>query len=447
MISLNRRLMTAASLVLALFLGVTGLVLDGAFRHSAEKAVNERLQAYVYAILAAIEIGDEGAFAMPRPLRSPRFSRPESGLYARIVDAGGKVVWSSASLLDLNIPFASTNLSGKAEYHRLPGDGRYFYNVAFGVEWIYARSRSRRLVIQVTEDGRGIAIQVQEFRQSLWGWLAGVSLLLLLAQGMILRWGLLPLRSVSRDLKAVEKGEAEQLRGEYPPELEGLTDSVNSFIRTERAQRDRYRHTLGDLAHSLKTPLAVLQGELGRKDLPEDIRREAETQLQRMNQMVGYQLQKASTSGRQVLGRKVELLPLVSRLVDTLGKVHRERGIHCETDIDSQLAYAGDQSDLMELFGNLLENAYKWSRGRVVVSVQKQAQGKRLLIVVTDDGPGIPDDKLTEILARGTRADETVDGHGIGLAIVRDIVDAYEGSLAVGRSGLGGAEFRIELPI
>ncbi len=447
--SLSSRLLVAASLVLLVFLGVTGLVLDNAFRRSAEEAVSERLTSYIYAILDPFSIDEKtGKVTLPSQLRNQRFLRPESGLYARIIDETGHVLWRSKSMVDLDVPFIGTVASGETVFGRLDGPAGLYFGIALETLWDVPGGKTRHIIVQVTESGRAYVEQVNSYRRHLWGWLLGVVFLLLLVQWGILHWGLLPLRRVSDAVSRIENGEAEFIEGRYPAEIRVLTDSINSYIRTERLQRNRYRDTLGDLAHSLKTPLAVLRGLGSEGKIDARGVAELNEQIDRMNQIIGYQLQKASTAGRQIMARRVPVRELVERMVETLGKVHHNRRIRCVVEIDDDVTFRGDPGDLMELIGNLLENAFKWADARIRVraAIQPDDQTGQLVLCIDDDGPGIPVDKVDDVLRRGVRADESVSGHGIGLAIVRDIVDAYHGRLNITRSEWGGAAFCLSFP-
>jgi two-component system sensor histidine kinase PhoQ len=449
MTSLSSRLLLAASLVLLVFLGVTGVVLDNAFRRSAEEAVSDRLKGYVYAILDPFSIDEKtGKMTLPTNLRNQRFLRPESGLYARIIDESGHVIWRSRSMVDLDIPFIGTVSSGETVFGRLDGTSELFFGIALETIWDVPGSKTHHIIVQVTESGTAYVDQVNSFRRQLWGWLLGMAFLLLIAQWAILHWGLLPMRRASDAVGRIENGEAEFIEGRYPREIGLLTESVNSYIRSERTQLDRYRNTLGDLAHSLKTPLAVLKGLSNDGAIDRKGVQELHVQIDRMTQIVEYQLQKASTVGKRLMGKKVQVRELVERVVDTLGKVHEKKRISCEVNIDDEILFRGDVGDLMELVGNLLENAYKWADSRIVVRAEEHAgeTSRCLSLCIDDDGPGIPENRIEKIMGRGVRVDGSVSGHGIGLAIVREIVEAYHGKILVSRSDMGGASFCMRFP-
>jgi two-component system sensor histidine kinase PhoQ len=271
-----------------------------------------------------------------------------------------------------------------------------------------------------------------------------MALLLLAAQWAILRWGLSPLRRVADELTRLERGEQERIAGNYPTELQRLTDNLNTLLTHERSQQKRYRDALADLAHSLKTPLALVRGALRDAVRSDPTARTLDEQVERMDRIVAYQLQRASTSGRSRLAAPQPLRPAVERMLAALAKVHGDKRIATEVVVDAGVRFRGDEGDLTELLGNLLDNAFKW--GRTQVRVSAEAAGGRLTLSVEDDGQGVAPEQAQRVLERGVRADQSVPGQGIGLAVVHDIVDAYGGELRIERSGLGGARIILVLP-
>jgi two-component system sensor histidine kinase PhoQ len=292
---------------------------------------------------------------------------------------------------------------------------------------------------------------VRVFRQALWGYLGIAAVVLLLLQALILRWSLLPLRRVVTELKRVQRGQLARMSSQHPRELEPLTDSINAFVESERENLERQRNTLADLAHSLKTPLAVLRTRLDSGADGEDLREELGSQLRRMNDLVGYQLTRAASGGHKLFAAPVAIEPHAEQIVRGLEKIYAAKGVICEFEIDPDARFHGEPGDLQELLGNLLENAFKWAHSRVLLTIRSGATAPNrrpgLLIAVDDDGPGIRPEQVAVVLQRGVRGDERVQGHGIGLAIVQDIVRSYRGELEVVTSPeLGGARFEVQLP-
>ncbi len=449
-LSLHLRVLLAASVILAAFLGITGLVLDKAFRDSAETAVRDRLQGYVYMLLAAAERDTKGVLRVTGSLREPRFNLPGSGLYAEIRQPHVPPDWRSPSALGIRIPPTRTGTIGAAAFTRLTtSDGVSLYILSFDVIWEEGDKRSQRYTFRVAESLDGFYAQVWRFRRSLWGWLGAAAFLLLAVQGIILRWGLAPLRRVADDLAAIETGRSQTLTRTYPKELRGLTDNLNAFIETARANLIRYRDALGNLAHSLKTPLAVLRGSV-EKDAPGDeLRRTAQEQVDRMSRIIEYQLRRAATSGLTPLATPVRVADKAKQATTALLKVYADKYVDCRTDINADAVFRGDEGDLLEILGNVLDNAFKWCRSRVVISarmIRSPDQERAILeLCAEDDGPGIPDKVAQRVVERGQRADTTAPGQGLGLAIVQAIVRAYRGRLTIQQSQLGGAMVIIEI--
>lgn len=448
MMSLTTRLLLTATIVLAAFLGLTGWTLDKAFRSSVQTAMKERLQTQIYALIAASELGKDGVMQMTGTLAEARFSVPGSGLYAQISTQQEEPVWQSPSMVGLAIPFSASLARGTSRFELVSTSTRApVYVFSFGLAWD-VRGVKRAFTFSVAEGLESSYAQISSFRRNLWGWLGGVAVLLLVAQGVILRWGLSPLRRAADDLAAIEAGTATQLEGTYPKELQRLTTNLNALIRHEREHLERYRHTLDDLAHSLKTPLAILQGDIEGDKSPQQLKASMQEQVDRMSQIVEYQLRRAATSGRTTLMTPVSVEAIVQRMVKTLNKVYTEKNIKSQVVVEEGALFYGDEGDLLELLGNITDNAFKWCARKVVIRVTSLS-GQRhagLLIQVEDDGPGIPIHMMDKVLRRGVRADESTQGHGIGLAVVQDIVKLYRGTLKIERSALNGALVSVNLP-
>jgi two-component system sensor histidine kinase PhoQ len=284
----------------------------------------------------------------------------------------------------------------------------------------------------VAEDLSAYQRELARFRVNLVGWLGAMSLLLLVALLLALRWGLAPLRRVADEVAAVEAGHQDRLRGAYPDELRALTDNLNALLASGYARETRLGNALADLAHSLKTPLAVLRGALG-DPLPAALTE----QIRRMDEIVAYQLEQARGRPTASLSPPVPLGPALERLLGALGKLHAGRALATELDLTPELSFRGAEGDLLEVIGNLLDNAFKWTRTRVRVEARREAG--MLVIRVEDDGPGIPPGQIQALGERGARADLSAPGHGIGLAVVREICKAYGGDLSIAASPLGGA--------
>ena len=454
--SLQARQLLAASLGLVAFLALAGFALDRSFLSTAQSGMRERLHSYALAY-ANSDFARDGSVIPPYDPPDPRFKRPGSGLYAQIVLPSGH--WESDSAQGPRLPSGpmlgarQQTFEGPLPVTRINGQAGEVYRYGYGLIWSGNEQAGSEFpyTVYILEDTTALGRQVAAFRSALWFNLGGAGLVLLLLQMAVLRWSLRPLHAVINELKRVQLGEASGMSEAHPRELEPLTHSINAFIDSERENLDRQRNTLADLAHSLKTPLAVLRTRLDSGAGEGELREEVDTQLRRMNDLVTYQLSRAARSGHQLFAAPIEIEPTAEQIVTGLEKVYAAQRVLCEFEIAPQVRFHGETGDLQELLGNLLENAFKWARARVLLTVTEgiHAPGRRpgLSITVEDDGPGIAEDRIAHVLQRGVRGDERVQGHGIGLAIVQDIVRSYRGELHVSRSHeLGGARFEVTLP-
>lgn len=450
--SLAARAALTTGLVLAAFLGAIGWTLSHSYEESERNKLEDRLHDYVITYIAGTDARRDGTPLLPDTPPDPMFSRPGSGMYAVVLGDNG-FHWESSSALGRDFGFLHPLAPGQQQFTG-PVDtelGRIYY-YSFGVALDMPDRDSVPLTFTVAQTEDELEGNLTLYRRSLVRWLAMLGVMLIVLQLGLLLWSLTPLRKVATDLSRVERGATDHLDSQYPLELTGLTDRINAFIDSEREQRTRYRNTLADLAHSLKTPLAVIRSHVeSASDVPIAARMPVLEQVRRMDELVAYQLARAATTGSQTFATAVPIAGHAEDLVQSLEKVYAAKNVLCEFDIQDSAAFYGEQGDLLELMGNLLENAFKWARHRVLLVVTTQTQAGRarpgLTLNVEDDGPGINDDKIEKVLQRGVRGDERVQGHGIGLSIVQDIVRAYGGELTVERSDeLGGARFSVRLP-
>ena len=256
-----------------------------------------------------------------------------------------------------------------------------------------------------------------------------------------------PLGRVAQDVSEIESGRAERLDGSYPRELEPLVRNVNRLLDTEKSNQQRIRNALDSLAHSLKTPLAVIQAGLPLH--AGDAEASMQDAVDEMKRLIATRLERAGSSARRTMAEPVPVEPQLRRVLDSLHKVHSRKMIRAAATIEEGLAFYGEKRDLLELMGNLLDNAFKYGRAQVRVSGGSVDPGRMrpgLWLTFEDDGPGIDEAHWDRLLQRGARGDERVEGHGLGLAIVTELVSAYGGTVSIGHSELGGAHIRVEFP-
>ena len=443
--SIQSRLILSASFVLLCFLGLAGAVLDMAYQNGVQQALHERLQIQLYSILAEAELNEENQFMMRSALADPRFRQVDSDLYAYVFSNEQQLTWRSPSAVGLQIkplPQLATGVNRYLEsrVNEQPSVALHYRAILEGTA-----GRSREFEFIVIESQQRMNSQVAGFRSVLWQWLGGVAALLILTQFVIIRKSLQPLRLIVNDLESIQQGDSQQLANDYSDELKELASMLNKLIVNERTHLKRYRDTLADLAHSLKTPLSVLtglytQGELNTVDI-----QMLKTQTQQMRQLVDYQLQKAAAKGHQTLAAPLALEPIIQQIINSLNKVYMDKQLTASVNVSAAIKFSAERGDLYELLGNLLDNAYKWADSAVTISVQEQ-DNSGIKIVIEDDGPGIPAEQLAAVLQRGIRADEAVNGQGIGLAVINELVRLYNGTLTSKPCSLGGQHWEVCLP-
>jgi two-component system, OmpR family, sensor histidine kinase PhoQ len=437
--SIRSRLISGALLMLVAFVAGAGIAVQRAHEESVLTAHFARLQSTVYLLLAGAELDTEGKLLMPLSFPEPRLSLPASGLYANIVNVKRNEQWQSGSTVGVAVPFERDAAVGEWRYITVAGAGGHdFLAATYGVKWAGTNVETP-LVLSVLEDKSEFNREIRVFRRTLWTWLGGAAALLLLSQTLLLEWGLSPLRRVAQELRRIEGGEQPEVQGRYPAEIAALTDNLNTLIKQERVRQTRYKEALSFLAHSLKTPLAVLRTALGD---PPRLPQAVEQQVARMDDIVQHQLGRAAASGSAKFAPHLALAPVLHRVRDSLQKVYADKSLTYAIECPADLTWRIDEGDAFEMLGNLMDNASKWAKHRVAATVRRE--GNRLRIQIADDGPGFSD--TTSILQLHVRADEKVPGHGVGLAVVNDLVASYEGELNLIRSEWGGALVDISLP-
>ena len=442
--SLSRRLLISVSVPLALFFGIMMLVLDSGFRALSERSLRALLDAQMVALIAAADPQPDGGYAPPPEALEPRLATPNAGLYAQI--RSSEHMWRSPSTLGLPSDFGPL----------LPHGERSFSYGNFGHVRVAIESRAIQFQDSPSEAGTftfSVAVglspyeeQLWQFRSELLGWFIGLMLALLLTLAALLHWVLAPVRRLEREIHEVEDGRSETLGGGYPRELSGVAGNLNALLVGERKRVGRYRDTLGNLAHSLKTPLAVMRSSLPAGGGADTLAGE----IDRMSGIIEHQLKRAAASGGRSWGqRQSRLHRWPASCARRCSRCTPRKDLAIELLIAPGTGFSGDRGDLTELLGNLLDNACKWCRSRVRLSAASDATAEvrvRLRLTLEDDGPGISAADRARVLGRGVRADEEVPGHGLGLAMVQDTVELYGGTLMIDTSPLGGARFELRLP-
>ncbi|MCL1048551.1 ATP-binding protein [Shewanella abyssi] len=475
--SLKARLIVSALLLILILMPLIGFTLNDAFKQQVKSASMNELKAYVYAVLAVTEVNASG-IAMPEVLLENQFNVIQSGLYATITTPNAavltgksnnefdakfvvnpqtqlnnlnsnstdtqKIVWRSDSLLGIELPNQlPTPKKGQGQFSEITLNGQpnliYSFSVSFELPGTTDDDKHLNsqfpITIHIIKDQTEFQLQVDQFTQQLWRWLMILMGLLLVIQMTWLWWTLKPLSSLETELSAIENGKANQLNDDYPTELQAVAQQLNTLLSTEQNQRKRYRNALADLAHSLKTPLAVIQSQA-------DLSPESLEQVSHINRIIGHQLKRAQSAAGSAWHLGIPVVSISDKLVRNLPKIYCQPLITIEQNVDRDAIFKGDESDLAEILGNLLDNACKAASSKVLLTVTQNAE--TLVLQVEDDGNGVDETLKAQIFERGIRADSYKVGHGIGLAIVRDLVDSYHGELSIAQSPLlGGACFTI----
>jgi two-component system, OmpR family, sensor histidine kinase PhoQ len=399
----------------------------------------------VYLLLAGADLDERGALVIPPSFPEPRLSLPGSGLYANIVNVARGEAWQSPSTLGISPPFLRSVAVGEWRSEIVAAGGHDYLVIGYGVNWA-GGAQAAPLVLSVVEDKAEFDREVGAFERTLWTWLGSAAALLVVSQTLLLEWGLTPLRRVAREVRGIELGDQAGIEGRYPTEIAALTDNLNTLITQERLRQTRYREALSFLAHSLKTPLAVLRNTLGEPALlPEAVSQ----QVARMDDIVQHQLARAAAGGASRFAPFLPLAAVAHRVRDSLAKVYADKALTMDIDIPAELAWRIDEGDAFEMLGNVMDNAAKWARQRVAISARRE--GNRLHVRVDDDGPGFngtpggTSGDTPSILQLHVRGDEKVPGHGVGLAVVNELVASHDGELSLSRSELGGGRVDIVL--
>jgi len=444
--SLLQRFFLASLVILPLFIILSGTLLLNTFHHSQLNAEEEKLQAQLYLLLSVTEVENNGPL-LPEALTEPRLNQQASGLYAFITDGQNTLLWrsSSSELLPISLlPQDNTFRLNQRLFSQVMFENpKSLLNVlSYDTEWVNSNDDLKRLRFIIVSDAATLITELNSYRSRLWQWLGLMGIALILAQMFIMRWGLQPLKTLSAQLTKVQNNSATQLSDDYPIEIQPVIDDFNNILLSEKQQRERYRNTLSDLAHSLKTPLAVIQSQLSTSVQHDPI---ISDQVDRIDQIISHQLRRAAIRINQSPIHhntdKISVHTMVERLINIMIKVYPSITI---ANLSSTIShFYGDEADLLEVLGNIIDNACK--HGNTAVVIDTYTALNNLTIRISDDGNGVAHNQQHTILQRGTRADTAKPGQGIGLSIAVDIISSYGGEIIVsnnvGEPHLPGACF------
>jgi signal transduction histidine kinase len=448
--SLRVRLLAGTLIWIVVSIAIAGWGLGALIREHVERQFLAELRTHLDQLTANLVVDPSGRPQLTAPLSDARLSRPYSGLYWQVdaIAGGGQAsvtgLLRSRSLWDQVLEVSKDALpDGQLHQHRVHGPQQRWLTVL--ERGVYpAESPERPLRLIIAADERAMLEPVAQFRGTMWLALSLLGLGLISAAVMQVMIGLAPLERLQHELAAVREGKAQLMSGAYPAEVSPLVGEFNRVLQQNAEIVERARTAAGNLAHALKTPLTVMANAARSKEsgLPTLVSEQVEI----ARRQVDYHLRRArSAAATRVPGVRTPIGPVAAGLARAMQRIHADRGLDIVVEtIPESLAFRGEEQDLQELLGNVLENACKWAHRRVVM--QARREDGRLRITVDDDGKGIEVDRRRDILGRGMRADEQVEGSGLGLAIVDELARLYGGEIHLEDSPLGGLRVQLVLP-
>ncbi len=434
-LSLRRRFFTNTTIVAVAVMTISMLIVDISYKKELEKSTREKLRLHIFTLLSVAQTQGR-TLHVPDILHNPRFNTAGSGLWATVLDAAKAPLWRSLSIQQTPRDLRLGENTGDWRFGKSTINARQYLIAAYNVAWENNQRRYHYHFV-VAEDESVLREATLRFRWWLFGGFFATTAALLLCQLIVLRLAFRPISHLEDEIALLEQGKQSTLSNDYPKELSGVTSNLNALIDKQYRQRRRYRASMADLAHSLKTPMAIINAEMTNY-AENKILRDATT---RIDNNIEYQLRRAVISGHTLLSCGTPVREILNLVLEALRKIYRDNAISVNAELDETLLFFGDENDLMEVLGNLLDNAYKHARRRINVAA-KQCAGS-LTIMIEDDGKGLSDNDAVKIFARGERLDRRGGGQGLGLAVVFDIVTAYRGHIETAASSLGGARFNI----
>ncbi|CAM3622988.1 ATP-binding protein [Vibrio aquimaris] len=400
-----------------------------------QEDTKQQLSIYMDEIAAALEADEKGNLKLTSPLSDPRFTRPYSGFYWSAKT--DKALLRSRSLWD-------KNLTIKNEHDLL---GARDEKLIYIQSTLYYPDYSGPIDVTIGTDQQPITDTVRNLMSQLWFILALLYIGILALIIIQVQWSLSPLNKMHKELSQLRMGKKTQLDQEYPKEIAPVVSDLNALVFHYQELLERARHHAGNLSHALKTPLSVLKNDISTKDSA--TQEQLRPPIDQIQNQIDYHLGRARMAGaKNILSVSANPSERVDAISMAFDKVYTERGISLINELDSSISVAVEKTDLDEMLGNLIENAYKWSSSIIRVhSLLQKDSPETIDIMIEDDGIGIPEQKLGTVIKRGVRLDETMPGTGLGLNIVCEMAHSYRGKLTLGRSGLGGLKVILSMKL
>ncbi|MEO0791277.1 MAG: HAMP domain-containing sensor histidine kinase [Pseudomonadota bacterium] len=460
--SLALRLFATAAVWTAVVLPIAGILIYSIYRDETRTDFDSRLKTFLYILLADSTASGENVPSRPTNVGEALFEITDSGWYWQImpVQQSKAPLLVSGSLATSRLQLADAKSlepdaegirwrngaapNGKpiriAEIQYQIGSGTngplYAFVVAGPLDWLYARENSFRTLLTVALAVVGLGLLGMTFLQ--------------------IRFGLAPLARIERGLSDIRSGRAKELEGDLPSEIEPLQTELNALIASNQSVIERARTQVGNLAHALKTPLAVITNEASSSQAPfvQKVKEQAEV----MRRQISHYLDRARVAARvDTVSGVTDVEPVVAALSRVLERIYEEQGVRIDADVPIELKFQGEKQDLEEMLGNLMDNGCKWADGRLRVRVfdatttkDERARSSKVptqfRLEIEDDGPGLTSEQMQQILGRGVRLDESKPGSGLGLSIVSDLAELYQGRFELCDGELGGLKAVLTLP-
>ncbi len=452
--SLWFRLIASSSVIAVVLLLSAAVLLNAIFVSALQRNFDQRLRAALDGVLANVELGADGKPQIQNPLADTRFSLPLSGWYWQVSNAGdaGKLL-SSNSLLEqqLTVPtaaLAGRDSNGVAGFSMLDQQGKNLRAIEQDVK-LFNDGKTYAFVVSGNFDE--LKSEITSFQRTLLSVLAALGLALLAGLLFQVRFTLQPLADMQHQLNDIRSGRGEFLPDNFPRELQPVADELNLVVQSNLEIVERSRMQVGNLAHALKTPISVITNEA--RDSKTPLAAKVSEQINVMRDQVNLYLDRARRAARaQNIGAATEVEPVLQALARTLQRINVDRKLSISVEALPGLRFRGEKQDLEEMVGNLLDNACKWAKSKVMVqtyvaaAIPEKARAW-LVIVVDDDGDGIPEENRQTALQRGRRLDESKPGSGLGMSIISETASMYGGSLTLTEADLGGLRASLRLPM
>ncbi|MEZ4703913.1 MAG: ATP-binding protein [Bdellovibrionota bacterium] len=442
--SFQSRFLLISSAVFVIFVLLMTALIERSYFYTLRSNLRTSMENQIYSLIGSIDYHDHEVETGNEVFLNPDFFDDAIKRYAYVLDSQGKVLWESSKISSQIIDPSDLHINEWLFKRDHSQDG-FSFVLAHQVEWIQSAQQTQTLTLVVYETPTEFQRYLRKFRHILWILLPAMGFLVILIQVVLIRWGLKPINTMGEQIKLVTQGSQEKILGSYTRELETLKQSINHLIEYEHIQYQQIKQSLRNIAHSLKTPSAVIETIIEKEDFDSSKKQAMQDQMNKIRSTVDYYLHRASLERKRLFVAPLRIHPLLTSLLSGLQKLYESKGIHLTWDCKEETHVSMEKEDFMECFGNLIENAFKYCTSKISVRVENKEH--QAFFVIEDDGPGISETLKEKIFQRGFRIDESVEGQGLGLSIAYELIQTYRGSIEVSSSQTwGGLCLRISIP-